>query len=237
MSGYDLPMLTSVADPAALVSTRAALHALAEHVLAPDLHRSTGRIGLRRTAGGFGQPERVADGRRRRARLDGTMLVVDDEGESWHELTTLGAAAALLDLPPGTTTGVYEPSSPADPDAPLEVDATAAAELADWFRFVDTALEEFRRRHRDRTPSIVQLWPEHFDLACTMDEVNYGGSPGDAGADGRSEPYLYVGPWTPPPVGGFWNEPYGAARSRADVASVDDAMDFFDEGLAEARRG
>ena len=57
----------------------------------------------------------------------------------------------------------------------------------------------------------VQLWPEHFDLATTIDEVNYGGSPGD---DGHPLPYLYVGPWTPPePDGGVLER---TVRRRAD---------------------
>lgn len=233
MSGYDLPMLTPVADAATLAPTRASLHALAEHVLAPDLYRSTGRIGLRRAPGGFGQPEHVVDGRRRRARIDGTSLVIDDEGETWHEITTLGAAAGLLDLPLGTGTGVYEPSTPCEPDTVLPLDGEAASDLADWLRLVDVAVEEFRHRNAALRPSVAQLWPEHFDLACSIGEVNYGGSPGD---DDRPEPYLYVGPWSPPSIGGFWNEPYGAALGRSEVATVDDALAFFERGSEEIAR-
>ena len=107
-------------------------------------------------------------------------------------------------------------------------------EPPEWFRFVDTALEEFRHRHAALLPSVVQLWPEHFDLACSIGEINFGGSPGDAGDSGRVEPYLYVGPWSPPPVGGFWNEPYGAALERSAVTTVDDALEFFERGLAAA---
>src|SRR4051794_3591050 len=40
-------------DVATLVSTRRALHALAECVLAADLYRHIGKIGLRPTTGGF----------------------------------------------------------------------------------------------------------------------------------------------------------------------------------------
>ncbi|MEI2653024.1 MAG: hypothetical protein V9G12_12920 [Microthrixaceae bacterium] len=236
MSGYDLPMLSTVADVATLVSTRAAFHTLAERVLAPDLQRATGRIGLRRTAGGFGQPEHVVDGVRRRIRVDGMFLVVDHDGdgESWHDITTLEAAAALVGLPPDADTGVFVATSAGHPDAPLAVDRAAAATIAEWFRFVDTALEEFRHRHAALHPSVVQLWPEHFDLACSIGEINFGGSPGDAGDSGRVEPYLYVGPWSPPPVGGFWNEPYGAALERSAVTTVDDALEFFERGLAAA---
>lgn len=238
MTGYDHSMLTPVADADMLITTRAALHALAERTLAPDLHRTTGRIGLRPTPGGFGQPEQVHDGRRRRVRIDGAFLVVDHdaEGETWHEITTLAAAAALLDLPVGADTGVFQPTSPSDPDAPLAVDPAAAASIASWFTFVDAALAEFRRRHAADRPSIVQLWPEHFDVACSFADINFGGSPGDAGDSGRAEPYLYVGPWSPPSVGGFWNEPYGAAVSAASITSIDDALAFYERGLAEAIR-
>ena len=221
-----------------LVATRSAWHALAEHVLAPDLHRRTGRIGLRRTPGGFGQPGHVVDGIRRRVRVDGSYLVIDGDsaGESWNPISTIRDACQVVGLPVGARTSAYEPSSTLEPDAPLVIEASASDELAAWFRLVEDAVEVFRRRHAGRHPSIAQLWPEHFDLACSVGEVNYGGSPGDAGGVGRSEPNLYVGPWKPPSVGGFWNEPYGAAVSRSEVMSVDDAVAFFESGSVEADR-
>ena len=70
------------------------------------------------------------------------------------------------------------------------------------------------------------LWPEHFDLAITLAEVNYGVSPGD---DEIPEPYAYVGPWTPL-VGTFWNVPFGAARALAELDGVGAVVDFFGEG-------
>ena len=81
-------------------------------------------------------------------------------------------------------------------------------------------------------PSEIQLWPEQFDIATTISEVNYGGSPGDAGHD---RPYLYVGPFEPPPRSGFWNEPFGASRDRREIEGVDGAVRFFREGLAAWR--
>ena len=45
-------------------------------------------------------------------------------------------------------------------------------------------------------PSGALLRPEHFDVAATEDEVNYGVSAGDGLHD---TPYAYVGPWTPVP--------------------------------------
>jgi hypothetical protein len=79
----------------------------------------------------------------------------------------------------------------------------------------------------------VQLWPEHFDLATTIDEVNYGGSPGD---DEHPLPYLYVGPWSPPPPdGGFWNEPFGASLALDVSSGIDGALAFFEDGRARLR--
>ncbi|MFN8051470.1 MAG: hypothetical protein U0Q22_08550 [Acidimicrobiales bacterium] len=217
----------------ALATTRSALHTLAEHVLAPDLHRSTGKIGLRRTAGGVGQPEHLVDGVRRRVRVDGDRLAVTDgDTETWHPLSTLGAAADAVGVTLGAGTGAYEPSTPSAADTSIAVSAEAAASLSEWFDLVDAALERFRSGRSELSPTVVQLWPEHFDLATSMVEINFGGSPGD---EGRPEPYLYVGPWTPR-VGDFWNEPYGAAIGRSEVASIDDAVEFFERGLAQATR-
>jgi hypothetical protein len=220
-------------DDRALETTRQTLHALAEHLLAGDLFRSVGRIGLRPTPGGFGQPEHLTDGRRRRLRIDGSFLVVlDGDTERWLELTTAGHAASFAGVDLGPPAGVYAPETQLDPDQVLAIDPDAAARLASWFDLVGRALEEVRRRHADAEPSLVQLWPEHFDVACTIDEVNLGGSPGDAD---HPEPYLYVGPWTPR-VGEFWNEPWGASLHWAEVPDIAAAVAFLEDGLGRARR-
>ena len=71
------------------------------------------------------------------------------------------------------------------------------------------------------------LWPEHFDLGLSLDEVNYGVSAGDTFLE---VPYAYVGPWTPGAVSGaFWNAPFGAARPLTDLP---DLAAFFAEGRA-----
>jgi hypothetical protein len=222
-----------MSDPTTLVATRRALHAVAEQVLAGDLWRRTGRIGLRRTPGGFGQPELLGADGRHRVRVDGTALVVlDGDIETWHDLTTLAAAAAAAGTTPGGPEGVYQPSTSFGPDDELAIDPTAAAALAAWFVLVESALDEVRRRHRADGPTIAQLWPEHFDLAISLAEVNVGGSPGD---DAIPEPYLYVGPWTPRP-GEFWDQPWGASRPASTVADVAAAVEFFEAGLVEAAR-
>ncbi len=72
-------------------------------------------------------------------------------------------------------------------------------------------------------PTLPRLWPEHFDVAIEAQataerRVNLGGSPGDGSSD---EPYLYVGPWTADRPGDpdFWNAPYGAMRTRSQLAA------------------
>ena len=77
------------------------------------------------------------------------------------------------------------------------------------------------------------LWPEHFDVAVTADEVNYGVSAGD---DHHPTPYAYVGPWTPR-TGPFWNAPFGALFSLNLGHDVDELagsiVDFFERGRRE----
>ncbi len=220
-----------IADLEAHTDTRLALQSVAEHVLAADLHHHTGRIGLRATPGGFGQPEFSVGGVRRRLRVDSTSLVVlEGDHETWHPLTTLGAAAESASVRLGAPTQVFTPGTAADADAELRIDAHAATRLAAWYALVQQALEAVRRANAERSPAIVQLWPEHFDLAFSMAEVNFGASPGD---DGIAEPYLYVGPWEPR-EGEFWTEPFGASYSYDRISSVDDAVSFFTEGLRAA---
>ncbi len=219
-------------DAATVVTTRLALHTLAEHLLAGDLWRRTGKIGLRRTPGGFGQPETLIEGARHRIRVDGTRLVVlDGDTERWADLSSPAAsAAAFADAELGAPTDVFTPETELRADEPLEVDPVAAAMLADWFALVEAGLEELRPRHSDREPTLVQLWPEHFDLAFSMAEINFGGSPGDAAHD---EPYLYVGPWNPV-EGPEWNEPWGMSLPASAVRDPSDATEFFEAGLRAA---
>lgn len=218
-------------DTEKLVATRQILHVLAEHLLAGDLSRRTGKIGLRVTRGGFGQPEVLEGGERRRIRLDGASIVVlQGDHERWHPLTTAAELAAFAATELGAPTGSYEAETVLDASATVDVDAESAQVLAGWFDLVNTALEDVRRRHAAAEPTIVQLWPEHFDAACTISEVNLGGSPGDAD---HPEPYLYVGPWTQR-TGPFWNEPWGASVSWRGVPDVPAAVAFLEEGLRRA---
>ena len=221
-------------SPETLSATRQSLHSIAEHVLAVQLYQSIGKIGLRRTAGGFGQPEHLVGAERRRLRVDGVHLVVTTgDHEEWHPLTTVRNACDVVGIEPGQQTGVFAPSTSLDVDRVLPFDRGAATALADWSQLAELALEEFRRGSRARNPTIVQWWPEHFDQSFSMSEINFGASNGD---DAHDQPYWYVGPWQPTP-GAFWNRPWGALRSWTEIYSVSDAVSFFEEGLAAVSSG
>jgi hypothetical protein len=213
-------------DPA-LVRTRRSLHALAEHVLAAALHQATGRIGLRATPGGFGTPTFDGPEGPTRIRVDGIELVVEHGGAVTRApLTTVGAAAELAGIEPGAPSQVYAPVTALAPAEPLDLDRDAAEHFAAFFGAVDLALRALAGRHA--AGEVAQLWPEHFDLAVTIDEVNYGGSPGD---DGHPLPYLYVGPWSlPEGLDPFWNEPFGASLTVDGTLDAREAAAFFEDG-------
>jgi hypothetical protein len=202
-------------DERTLVATRRSLHAVAERLLAGPEHRASGEIRLAVTPGGFGQ---YVGG----LRVEGTELV---GGRGRAPLRgTVAEVAAALGVEAGEPAGLYPGHADLGPDEPLAVDPGAAALLADWFARGDRAL---RTLAPEADPI---LWPEHFDLGITLDEVNYGVSPGDAG---HPLPYAYVGPWTPR-QGPFWNAPFGALRP-ADALPDDGALAaFLAEGRAQA---
>jgi hypothetical protein len=202
-------------DGQRLVETRLSLHAVAESVIAGPQYRAHGTIRLAVTPGGFGGvavPLRVA----------GTELV-DPAGR--YPLTgTLGALAAAAQVDPGPPVGLYHDSPGLGADHVLAVDPAAAGVLAEAFARGDAALRAF-------APEIVPvLWPEHFDLAIQLDEVNYGVSPGDAD---HPRPYAYIGPWTPR-EGGFWNAPFGALRWLHELPDSVAVAAFFAEGRSRA---
>ena len=198
----------------ALVSTRHALHAVAELVIAGPQQAATGDIRLHVVPGGFAG---TASG----VRVDGADLVWDGGR------TPLGGTCRALAAAAGFTAvapDAYEHGSGVDPDEELAFDPEATALLLGWFARGDAALQAF-------APGLQRvLWPEHFDVGYALDEVNYGVSPGD---DGHPGPYAYVGPWTSR-AGPFWNAPFGAARAAAELPEVADVVDFFRQGRAES---
>lgn len=213
-----------------VVTTRRSLHAVAEQVLATALHEATGRIGLRVVPGGFATPLVERSAGWTQLVVDGIELVVrSDHGESRSPITAIAAAARAVGVErPGMSPEVYTPATHVAADEPLVLDEPSAIALATIFAVGAAALDRLRLEWAGDDTPIVQLWPEHFDAATTVSEVNYGVSPGD---DNHPLPYLYVGPWDlPRPDGGFWNEPFGASRTVDAGLTVDDAITFFREG-------
>jgi len=227
-------------DGDVLVRTRLALHGVAELVLAGPQYRRSEDIRLRVTPGGFGtvaEPDLLVGGAFLVVRAAGLGRaggvggagraggagVGGAAGAAGERLPIDGRTCAELAAAAGVSASalrdVYHGGSNIGVDDILHVDADAAALLADGFGRGDAAL-------RDLAPDVEPvLWPEHFDVAITVDEVNYGVSPGDANLP---EPYAYVGPWQPL-TGEFWNFPFGAARPISQLADV---AAFFREGRA-----
>jgi hypothetical protein len=206
-----------------LTPTRESLHRVAEHVLAAAQARAGAGIRLRYAAGGFETMVGIPDGRRIGV-ADGRIVVSGPDGRQDAELTTVAAAARLAGTEAGLPPGIYPAATPFEPEAPLRVDDAALSVLTHWYEVADEALRRFGEQVTG-APHNPVLWPEHFDLGITIDAVNYGASLGD---EHIAEPYVYVGPHAGPPPGDeFWNAPFGAARTRAEVRSVDDAVDFF----------
>lgn len=214
--------------PPGSATTRAGLHAVAEHILVPARFGANARIGLRWTLGGFGTP---FFGANRQLRVVRATLV---DGERAAPLTTLRAAGEFAAVVPGAPASVFTPTTPCTLDAPLQIDPEAAAAYADFFGFTTSVLEQLRAESLPGdSPSRVQLWPEHFDVSVDLGDeqggtrATYGGSPGDSG---HASPYLYVSTWAPR-MGPFWNEPFGAGLAYGVLLSDRDqratALDFF----------
>lgn len=216
--------------PDGLAQTRASLHLVAAHVLSPTRARDQGEITLRWTLGGFGTPFFGSDSQ---LRIEGDVLVVQHGEEiSSGRLTTLPDAAEFVGFDLTRFEGL--------PDDALEIDVAASAFLGDVYGFAFNVLEELRAESHALEPSLVNLWPEHFDVAVELGlehaghRAAYGVSPGDAEHD---EPYLYVSPWTARPEGDLWqaNGFAGAELPWAELVGASDqretALDFFRERL------
>lgn len=194
-----------------LNQTRTALHGAAELLLAGPQYDASGTIRLRVVPGGIAtvaEPD---------VRLEGTALA--GPGGRHPLAGTYAEAAAAVGVVPRSLEGVYRDGANVAPDDPIEIDAAALGVLVEALARGDAALRSF-------APSEEPvLWPEHLDVAITVDEVGFGVSPGDANLP---EPYAYVGPWSPR-SGPFWNQPFGAARPLTELVDV---AAFFAEGAA-----
>ncbi|HEV7418323.1 MAG TPA: hypothetical protein VGO30_00545 [Mycobacterium sp.] len=140
-----------------------------------------------------------------------------------------GSLADAAGVDYGPPEGVYEIVDPLPADAVLDIDP-GAAELT--YRSLYAGGYALKQVLPESHPV---LWPEHFDVAVTEDEVNYGVSAGDSHHD---TPYSYVGPWTPR-TGPFWNVPFGALLPLDQAHDVDqladDVVAFFQQARALLR--
>jgi hypothetical protein len=226
------------------VSVRVELQRLATHVLARRRHEVSGRFGLRATPAGFGTPAFGDDVEV--LRVAGTALVRERAGDTSAVPIDGASLTALAEFAGTDLSSPFEVGhdSPAlgDTEAPLAIDASGAAVVAAWFdlgwRALDAVTVELGAR---AAASRIQLWPEHFDAACSVAvgpgdgaRCNLGVSPGD---DFSAEPYLYVGPWGAERPGdeAYWNAPFGAVLRRSDVVAAPDplaaAVGFLRRGL------
>jgi hypothetical protein len=161
-------------------------------------------IALRYTRGGFGTPFFEEDGEDCQVRVEHGKLIRQRGDEE--------AVEAL----------------------PADVSEDSAGALGDFYGFACSVLEELRHEQPDEDPSLVELWPEHFDIAIELGSevkgrrANYGASPGDGSHD---EPYLYVGPWTADVSGELWN---ASGFNGAELA-YSDLLDAPDQRLAALR--
>jgi hypothetical protein len=199
-----------------LTRTRTALHGVAELLLAGPQYAASGTIRLRVVPGGIAT---VADPD---LRLEGDEL----EGPQGRQplrgsYAEVGTAVGVM---PRRLDDVYSDPLDVAPEEPIELDRDDLVTLLDALEVGDTALRMF-------APGAEPvLWPEHLDVAITLDEVTFGVSPGDALLPA---PYAYVGPWEPR-SGPFWDQPFGAARPLSSLAGVDGVAAFFREGVERA---
>lgn len=224
------------------LATVAELQRIATHIVARARYQATGRFSLRVTPGGFGTPEYGAD--HKRVRVSGTTLIAESDAE--------GAASTRTKPIVGTTMPRLAHLAGARIISPFDVgrDTPKVGSLAHaiqldlptvdlvcrWFATVAGVLDRVALAMQTTgSPSLVRLWPEHFDVAFDVQvrpgvRVNLGGSPGDSFL---GEPYLYVGPWTDarPGGGSFWNAPFGAACPASSLATADDGFAFLMEGV------
>jgi hypothetical protein len=205
-------------DDAAYVTTRRQLRGIAESFVAGPQYRAAGTIRLAVRPDGFtGVSIPVA--------VHGNELVFG--GDAAPLTGRVGTLAAATGLDVGPPEGVYEIVDPLDVETVLDIDEDSAAFI---YRSLYAGGFALKSTLQDQHPV---LWPEHFDVGVTDDEVNYGVSPGD---DFHPLPYAYVGPWTSR-IGPFWNAPFGAFMALESSLDVDGLAgvigEFFERGREE----
>lgn len=231
--------------PAGYATTRVAVQRIATHVLGHRRFDVCGRFGLRASPGGLATP--AFGDEAETIRVAGDVLIREVGGTARYTKISGASLRRLADVAGVDLSAEFRcgNDTPAlgDVDAEIEVDPGSIAVLAGWFDFGWAALDEIvARLVPEAEPTVVQLWPEHFDAGTTVTvesglQVNLGASPGDGY---EAEPYLYVGPWDTEHLARspFWNAPFGAVLTRSqlsrDPSPESSASRFLDEGLERA---
>ena len=206
----------------AYTATRRQLRGVAESLIAGPQYRGAGTIRLAVRPDGFVGVELPLA-------VHGVEFCWQDGAAPLAGRPVDLARAAGVDF--GPPHGVYEIVEPLSADTVLDVDPAAADLL---YRSLYAGGYALKQVLPEQHPV---LWPEHFDIAVTEGEVNYGVSAGD---DSHPLPYAYVGPWTPR-EGPFWHASFGALRTLDVGHDVDelaaDIAAFLTEGMQAARAG
>jgi hypothetical protein len=203
-----------------LAVTRRSLHGVAELVLAGPQYRATGKLRLGVVPGGF------ATILTPRLRVDGCQVAGTEGAAVAIGGRTPRDLGAELGVAAGRPEGAYDDGSGVDPDETLALDAGLADVIAGALMLGHDALVAFA------PGEVPVLWPEHFDVAIGVQDMNFGVSPGDGFI---AEPYAYVGVASPPAADAFWNAPFGAAVPLRELPDVPAVSGFFAEGRQRAR--
>jgi hypothetical protein len=200
-----------------LVRTRLALHAAAEMLVAGPQFRRTGKIGLRIEDRGFATTREPAI-----AVLGGQLVVAGRNFALAGTYRDVADAAGLTGA--GPLRDVYTGSPSFSLDDEIAIDPHSQDKIVAAYELGNAALSTLAA---GQAPI---LWPEHFDVGVSIDSVNYGVSPGDAGIPA---PYAYVGPYVAR-RGDFWNAAFGSARLMSTFADLDALVHYLEEGRRRA---
>ena len=200
-------------------STRRSLHGAAELLLAGPRYGAGGSIRLRAGTEGITTWDPPA------VTLHAGQLVWGSRRVPLDGLT-FAEAGGRVGLRARRLDDVYDDGPGFAVDDLIHVDLAQAAAVEQALALGDRALRVFS------TSEEPVLWPEHFDVGITLDDVNYGVSPGDAL---QPAPYAYVGPHRRQ-SGAFWNAPFGASRPLAELSDTAALVAFFGQGARRASR-
>jgi hypothetical protein len=203
-----------------LAVARRSLHGVAELVLAGPQYRATGRLRLGVVPGGFATTQTPS------LRVDGARITGAEGVTAVIGGRTPRALGAELGLVAGRPEGAYEGGSGVGPDETLDLDPGQAGVVMGALALGHDALLAFAAAESP------VLWPEHFDVAIRVHEMNFGVSPGDGFLE---EPYAYVGIASPPVGDRFWNAPFGAAVPLRELPDAPAVTGFFAQGRERAR--